>query len=41
MRRTLSFTFVWFFAVTAGFVWAGLDMAAPAGGGNVVLLSSQ
>ena len=44
MRRTLSLTFIWFFAVTAGFAWAGLDMSAPSDGGDggdVVLLSSR
>lgn len=40
MRRTLQLTFVWFFAVSAGFAWAGLDMAAqPAMSDGVVLLS--
>ena len=41
MRRTLSLTFIWFFAVTAGFAWSGLDMAAPSTGGDIVLLSSR
>lgn len=41
MRRTLQLTFVWFFAVSAGVAWAGLDMAAqPVMSDGVVLLSA-
>ena len=41
MRRTVQLTFVWFFAVSAGFAWAGLDMATqPTLNDGVVLLSS-
>ncbi len=41
MRRAFQLTFVWFFAVSAGFAWAGLDMAQPSTtDGRVVLLSA-
>ena len=41
MRRAMQLTFVWFFAVTAGLAWAGLDMASQSTlSDNVVLLSA-
>ena len=42
MRRAFQLTFVWFFAVMAGFAWAGLDMGSqPSYLMDVQLVSAQ
>ncbi len=40
MRRTFQITFLWFFAVTAGIGWAGMEAGALTSN-DVMLVSAE